>query len=94
MKLRSQSLPLFKQTLSSHSSTPEFQRNVTPNGSTFLQMNKTKDNYLKEPEPVIEDTIDTATSGATIEPIIDFDESSKQWNKNKKRLKYGFFKYK
>ena len=25
------------QTLSSHSSTPEFQRNVTPNGSTFLQ---------------------------------------------------------
>ena len=26
-----------RQTLSSHSSTPEFQRNVTPNGSTFLQ---------------------------------------------------------
>ena len=25
------------QILSSHSSTPEFQRNVTPNGSTFLQ---------------------------------------------------------
>ena len=25
------------QTLSSHSSTPEFKRNVTPNGSTFLQ---------------------------------------------------------
>ena len=27
----------YQQTLSSHSSTPEFQRNVTPNGSTFLQ---------------------------------------------------------
>ena len=29
------------QTLSSHSSTPEFKRNVTPNGSTFLQKDKT-----------------------------------------------------
>ena len=27
----------YDQTLSSHSSTPEFQRNVTPNSSTFLQ---------------------------------------------------------
>ena len=28
------------ETLSSHSSTPEFKRNVTPNGSTFLQIIK------------------------------------------------------
>ena len=28
------------QTLSSHSSTPEFKRNVRPNGSTFLQTEK------------------------------------------------------
>ena len=33
-----------RQTLSSHSSTPEFQRNVTPNGSTFLQSGVEDDN--------------------------------------------------
>ena len=35
------------QTLSSHSSTPEFQRNVTPNGSTFLQTGGSNNNYNK-----------------------------------------------
>ena len=33
-------------TISSHSSTPEFQRNVTPNGSTFLQISDEKSTII------------------------------------------------
>ena len=38
------------QTLSSHSSTPEFKRNVTPNGSTFLQNVRTDRDILENIE--------------------------------------------
>ena len=41
------------QTLSSHSSTPEFQRNVTPNGSTFLQIPQTESSSIEFDDSIL-----------------------------------------